>query len=138
VHEGPHLISYYPRDPDAALQAGMTSSIEPGYYQEGHFGLRIENVAVVREAATEHAFMGTKFLCFEPLTLVPLAANLIDLPLLSPQEAGWVDAYHERVWETLQARITDHKVRDWLRQNTLPLVQQVWGVSPDLGECPAL
>lgn len=49
----------------------MTSSIEPGYYEEGAFGLRIENVAVVKRAETQHKFK--EFLCFEPLTLVPLS-----------------------------------------------------------------
>ena len=47
LYAGPQLISYYPRDPDPAMKLGMTSSIEPGYYEDGAFGIRIENVALV-------------------------------------------------------------------------------------------
>jgi hypothetical protein len=59
------------------------------------------------------------------------SAKLIDLTLLSPDDAGWVDAYHERVWDTLKDRIADDAVRQWLRARTLPLVQQIFGE-----ECP--
>ena len=59
------------------------------------------------------------------------SAKLIDLTLLSPDDAGWVDAYHERVWDTLKDRIADDAVRQWLRASTLPLVQQIFGE-----ECP--
>jgi Xaa-Pro aminopeptidase len=82
-------------------------------------------VAVITTARTEHAFQGTEFLTFSALTLAPLSAKLIDLPLLTPDEAGWVDSYHELVWERLQGRIKDDKTREWLRRNTLPLVEQV-------------
>jgi len=86
VHEGPQLISYYPRDTDPPIKLGMTSSVEPGYYEEGNFGIRIENVAVVVKAKTPHNFGGVDYLTFEPVTMTPLSAKLIDIAMLSSDE----------------------------------------------------
>jgi len=128
VHEGPHLISYYPRDTDPAIKLGMTSSVEPGYYEEGGFGIRIENVAVVVAAKTSHKFGGVDYLTFKPVTLAPLSAKLIDIAMLSSDEVEWVDDYHARVWDSVSPRL-DGQAKDWLRANTLPLVTQVLGES---------
>jgi len=126
VHEGPHGISNIRREPEVALRAGMTSSIEPGYYEEGAFGIRIENVAVVREAELEHAFEGTRFLRFEPVTLVPFQAKLIEMGLLTPDEVRWIDEYHDLCWDRVSPRLSGRPL-EWLRANTRPLVHQLYG-----------
>mmetsp|Transcript_24888 Transcript_24888/g.61125 ORF Transcript_24888/g.61125 Transcript_24888/m.61125 type:complete len:634 (+) Transcript_24888:25-1926(+) len=126
VHEGPHLISFYARDPDPPLLENMTSSIEPGYYEADNFGIRIENVAVVVKAHTPHTFGGVDYMTFESLTLVPLSAKLIDMSLLTPDEVRWIDDYHERVWKVVSPRVSG-KHAEWLRANTRPLITQVYG-----------
>ena len=74
---------------------GMVVSNEPGYYEDGNFGVRIENLLIIKAAATDHVFGGQPFLDFERLTLVPLQAKMIDLPVHPPppppppQPAPW-------------------------------------------------
>ena len=74
----------------------MILSIEPGYYREGAFGIRLENLAVVRPpepvAGGDREMLG-----FEMLTLAPIDRRLIDAGLLEPAERAWLDAYHARV-----------------------------------------
>jgi Xaa-Pro aminopeptidase len=111
VHEGPQRISKRPSD--VALQAGMILSNEPGYYEEGAFGIRIENLVVVVEK-------GDGFLGFETITLAPIDRHLIDSTLLTTQEREWVDAYHARVFETLELRV-DSEVANWLKTVCAPL-----------------
>jgi len=72
-------------------QEHFTSSIEPGYYEEGAFGIRIENVAVVVKAFSRGDI---DWFTFDPVTFVPLSAKMIDMSLLTPDEVGWVDDYH--------------------------------------------
>ena len=95
VHEGPQSIS---RAGMAALEPGMICSNEPGYYKEGAYGIRIENLVLVTEPETppggDREMMG-----FETLTLVPIDRRLIVPELLSPDEIAWLDAYHARVCE---------------------------------------
>ena len=93
VHEGPHGISR--RYSDVALQPGMIVSNEPGYYKEGHYGIRIENLVLVVD-------LGGGYLGFETLTKAPLDENLIDFSMLTKQEKDWIKAYHETVLRNLQ------------------------------------
>jgi Xaa-Pro aminopeptidase len=120
VHEGPHSISTR-LHVHAPLEEGMIVSIEPGYYEEGAFGVRIENLVSIERADTAHAFGGSKFFKFRPLTLAPLQAKLIDVGALSAAEVAWVDAYHATVWETIAPRVADAAVKEWLRGATAPL-----------------
>ena len=162
--------------PPLSLHSQVTD--EPGYYEDGAFGIRIENVLVVVEAETEvrqdgeertkggggaghrwllspgysrldhhpispvtctrthtrthahnqfnrqHTFGGAPFLTFEPITLCPLARNLIDTALLTHDELAWVDDYHERVWRVLEPLVAEGRPREWLFANTMPLEQQ--------------
>jgi len=94
VHEGPHGIGTRIGFNDAPLQAGMTVTDEPGYYEDGKFGIRIENVLLVKEAQTPNNFGNRGYLGFEHVTLVPIGHNLIDLDLLSPAEKKWLNDYH--------------------------------------------
>jgi len=93
VHEGPQRISKAPSS--QPLIAGMILSNEPGYYKNGEYGIRIENlVAVVEVGKTE---TGKKLLGFETLTLAPIDESLIDFSLLTPDEIKWYQDYHAMV-----------------------------------------
>lgn len=110
VHEGPQRIAK-PVSPFDLLP-GMVVSNEPGYYEAGRFGIRIENlVEIVRHA---NGFMG-----FKDLTLVPILRDMIDPDLLDADEIAWLDAYHARVRSEMEDLIDD-TVRDWLRESTEP------------------
>jgi Xaa-Pro aminopeptidase len=91
VHEGPQGISRKSKTP---LEAGMILSNEPGYYREGAFGIRIENLIVVKTAAAIAGGDARAMLDFETLTFVPLDRRLIDVTLLSGDERAWIDHYH--------------------------------------------
>lgn len=114
VHEGPMRIS---RTSDLPLQTGMILSNEPGYYREGEFGIRIENLVAVIEAPAES---GRDMLGFETLTLCPIDRRCIDIAALSRDERDWLDRYHARVRDALSPHLTG-KTRDWLDQATRPL-----------------
>nr|WP_242679566.1 aminopeptidase P family protein [Paracoccus nototheniae] len=114
VHEGPARIS---RAGDVALEPGMILSNEPGYYREGSFGIRIENLIVVAEARAEP---GRSMMGFQTLTLCPIDRRLIDIAALSADERGWLDAYHAEVREALSADLQGDDL-DWLIAATAPL-----------------
>ena len=114
VHEGPVRIS---RVSDIPLEPGMILSNEPGYYREGAFGIRIENLLVVHPVESPD---GRAMLGFETLTLAPIDRRLIDPALLSGDEVAWLDAYHARVRDQI-GPLVDPEVRDWLNRATRPL-----------------
>mmetsp|Transcript_48826 Transcript_48826/g.104216 ORF Transcript_48826/g.104216 Transcript_48826/m.104216 type:complete len:705 (-) Transcript_48826:323-2437(-) len=125
VHEGPQSISARYAN-TVGLANGMVLSNEPGYYEAGAFGVRIENLLVVRPAQTKHTTPGRTFMCFDQLTHVPIQRSLIDPALLTAVEMDWVDSYHARVWERvspfLEAR---SEGLSWLRESTLALDRTV-------------
>ena len=97
VHEGPQRISK--QHNGVALQAGMIVSNEPGYYREGVFGMRCENLQVVRPSETD---LGeTPMLEFETLTLVPFDVRMLDITLMDAEEVDWLNSYHQRVAATI-------------------------------------
>ena len=89
VHEGPQSIST--RANGVALRAGMILSNEPGYYSQGKYGIRIESLVLVVE---KHVSEGTRFLGFETLTRVPIAAHLVERSLMSDAEWEWLEKYN--------------------------------------------
>jgi len=121
VHEGPQSIS--PRFTNQTpLKEGMICSNEPGYYEDGQFGVRIENLLIVQPAETKHQFNDGKYLKFERLTHTPIQTKLIDLDLLSESEVAWINTYHQEVWEKISPRLTDEPVAlDWLFDHTQPI-----------------
>lgn len=119
VHEGPQNIS--PRSADAVLKAGMTITDEPGYYEDGKFGIRIENVLLVREAKTECNFGSVGYLTFENITMVPIQKKLIKTSLMSKEDIEWINEYHQEVWNKVSPLLTDEKVKAWLKKETSPL-----------------
>lgn len=117
VHEGPHRISK--AGTAQALLPGMVVSNEPGYYKEGAYGIRIENlVAVVPVLDIEGAERET--LGFESLTLAPIDRACIEISLLSAAECGWLDEYHARVMSEI-GPLVDDTTRVWLVAATQPL-----------------
>src|SRR6056297_1405178 len=115
VHEGPQRIS---KTGSVALRPGMLVSNEPGYYRDGEFGMRCENLQAVREC--NEAGLETSMLEFEVLTLVPFDVRLLDAGLLDAHEIAWLDAYHRRVAAALEP-LLDGQARDWLLRATRPL-----------------
>ncbi|MEW5684175.1 MAG: aminopeptidase P family protein [Pseudomonadota bacterium] len=117
VHEGPQRISKAPNN--VALRPGMILSNEPGYYKEGAYGIRIENLQVVTEAAPipggERPMHG-----FETLTLAPIDRRLIVAGMLTADERAQLDAYHARVREVV-APLLDGEARNWLIDVTAPI-----------------
>lgn len=102
----------------------MILSNEPGYYESGNFGIRIENLLYVVEKETAHEFGGNKYLGFERLTHVPLDKSMMLPELMSQSEIAWVDSYHADVWDRLSPLMEDGVYKDWLRQRTSPLLPQ--------------
>ena len=92
------------------------TSVEPGIYRPGRWGIRIENLVVVTEPKAvpdgERAMMG-----FETITLAPIDLNLVEPGLLTDGERTWLNAYHARVLETLRP-LLDEETRAWLEQAT--------------------
>ncbi len=113
VHEGPQRIS--PAFNTQALLPGMVVSNEPGVYFPGNYGIRIENLCVVKEKFPKdsHGIGVGPFLGFEDLTLVPYSQNLIDFNLLNPQEISQINQYHQRVLNTVGPRLKP-EVKAWL------------------------
>jgi len=116
VHEGPQRIAKH--GSQVALRPGMIVSNEPGYYREGAFGIRCENLVVVREDAREGD--ERPMLGFEAITLVPFDRRLLDHTLLTAVECDWIDAYHRRVAGEL-GPLLDGAARRWLDAATRPL-----------------
>ncbi len=117
VHEGPQGIS---RRSDVPLEAGMILSNEPGYYREGAFGIRIENLIVVTAAPAIPGADAREMLCFETLTHVPLDRRLIDTALLTGAERDWIDHYHADTLSLLRP-LLDDATNAWLTQACAPL-----------------
>ena len=104
VHEGPQRLS---RLSEVPLEPGMILSNEPGYYREGEWGIRIENLIVVAVApALPGGDADRQQLQFETLTYVPLDRRLILAEMLAPGERAWIDAYHAEVFKRLGARVS--------------------------------
>ncbi len=118
VHEGPQAISPT-RCTGVPLEEGNLLSNEPGFYKEGAYGIRIENlVLTVRD--DEHSSEECAFLRFETVTLCPIDTRLIDGALLDAGQRRWLDEYHEQVRRELSPRL-DAAERAWLERATRPL-----------------
>ncbi|KAE8703805.1 putative Minor allergen Alt a [Hibiscus syriacus] len=117
VHEGPHQISFRPHARNVPLQVSMTVTDEPGYYEDGSFGIRLENVLVIKEAETEFNFGDKGYLSFDHITWAPYQIKLIDLSLMAPEEIQWLNTYHSKCREIL-APYMDKNEMEWLKKAT--------------------
>ena len=120
VHEGPQSISQALPEPHMAMQPGMITSIEPGVYRPGQWGVRIENLGLTVPVDTpEHGAFG-EMLAFETLTLCPIDTRCIELALLRADEREWLDRYHAQVRQRLSPLVSGD-ARAWLLERTQPI-----------------
>ena len=119
VHEGPQTISRVVADPAMAMQPGMITSVEPGVYRPGQWGVRVENL-VLNVAAPGVGDEFGEFLEFETLTLCPIDTRCIDASLLRPDEIAWLNGYHAMVAARLAPGL-DGAALAWLRLRTAPI-----------------
>ncbi|MBT5047878.1 MAG: aminopeptidase P family protein [Rhodospirillaceae bacterium] len=117
VHEGPQRISK--RFGDVPLRPGMILSNEPGYYKAGAYGIRIENLEVVR-TAEKGAEAEREMLGFEALTLAPIDLALVDTSIMNAAEIDWLNRYHARVHETI-GPLVDDATGAWLESAARPV-----------------
>lgn len=121
VHEGPIGIGTRVQYSEVPLAVGNVISNEPGYYEDGNYGIRIENVIMVKEAETKYKFGEKPYLGFEHVTMVPMCRKLIDVELLSGGEKEWLNAYHKEVLEkTGHFFEEDERTRRWLERECAP------------------
>lgn len=118
VHEGPQSITPF-RDTGAALEPGNILSNEPGYYVEGEYGIRTENLILVVEA-WNGSKNGPPFLGFETITLCPIDTRLIEKRLMNDVEIRWLNDYHKRVLRELGPHL-DKDDRAWLKKACAPI-----------------
>ncbi|AOJ39498.1 MULTISPECIES: aminopeptidase P family protein [Burkholderia] len=118
VHEGPQVISHYaPAEPHTAMEEGMITSIEPGVYRPGQWGIRIENL-VVNRAAGQTEF--GDFLAFETLTLCPIDTRCVLIEMLHDDERAWLNTYHATVRERVGRHLSGD-AKAWLDMRTQPI-----------------
>jgi len=124
VHEGPQGIGFRKKENEVGYFADMTTSNEPGYYEDGNFGIRIENLCITVPKNTKHNFMGKKYVGFETVTMSPIATNLLQTSALSDGEVAWLNAYHARVRTLLLPYMqeTFPESVNYLIERTAPLV----------------
>ena len=123
VHEGPQSISKVVPDAQMAMEPGMITSIEPGLYRPGQWGIRIENLVLnVPVATPAGSGLGEfgEFLEFETLTLCPIDTRCITRELLRPDEIDWLNRYHATVRERLAPLVSGGALA-WLSARTQPL-----------------
>ncbi len=114
VHEGPQSLS--PKDPGVVIVPGMTFTNEPGYYQEGAYGIRTENVIMVEDDEEVKSEYGP-FYRFDTITMVPIDQKLIDPDLLTYEERSWLNNYHAKVYTRLSPHL-DSSELNWLKAAT--------------------
>ncbi len=120
VHEGPQSISKAIPDPHMGMEPGMITSIEPGVYRPGLWGVRIENLVLNVAATTAEGGAFGEFLEFETLTLCPIDTRCIERSLLRADEVDWLNGYHAMVRERLAPRVSGAALA-WLNARTEPL-----------------
>lgn len=124
VHEGPMGVSWrtYPDDP--GLSEGMFLSNEPGYYEDGKFGIRLENIERVVPVETKFKLPVRKFLTFETVTMVPIQTKMLVPELLSAKEISYLNNYHGKVRELvgpLLKKMGHLEALEWLYRETEPI-----------------
>ncbi|XP_038677780.1 xaa-Pro aminopeptidase 1 isoform X1 [Scyliorhinus canicula] len=123
VHEGPCSISYK-TFMDEPLETGMILSDEPGYYEDGSFGIRIESIMLVVPVQTKYRYLNRESLTFEALTLVPIQTKMINVELLTRKERDWINLYHQTCREVIGAELEKQgrlQALQWLIKEAQPI-----------------
>lgn len=120
VHEGPQSISKAVPEPQMAMEPGMVTSIEPGLYRPGQWGIRIENLVMNQPLDTAEQGAFGEMLQFETLTLCPIDTRCIERSLLRADEIGWLNGYHANVRERLTPKLSGEPLA-WLVERTQPI-----------------
>lgn len=120
VHEGPQSISRTLPDATMAMEPGMITSIEPGVYRPGQWGVRIENLVLNVPATTAEGSSFGEWLEFETLTLCPIDTRCLVRRLLRADERRWLNAYHATVRERLAPKLAGDALA-WLEQRCAPI-----------------
>ncbi len=115
VHEGPQAISFY-RGIGVPLERGMILSNEPGFYQAGEYGMRVENL-ILTIMDDKYSDDEKEFYTFETITLCPIDLKLIDKTLLDDIEINWLNKYHQRVRNAISPYLKDAEL-EWLKEAT--------------------
>ena len=113
VHEGPQRIAKSLADNDGLMKEGMIISNEPGYYKEGEYGIRIENLLIIRFKK----FKNLDLLRFETISFSPIDRDLIDISLLNKNEIKWLNNYHKKVYKILSPYLNSNE-KKWLHSVT--------------------
>ncbi|KAK9372054.1 peptidase M24, structural domain-containing protein [Lipomyces chichibuensis] len=122
VHEGPIGIGTRMQYNEVPLEVGMLISNEPGYYEDGQYGIRIENVVLVVEKNTPSNFGDKKYYGFETVTMVPMCKKLTDPTMLDEEEKKWLNEYHSEVYEKTKSFFKgDEYTLEWLKRETTPI-----------------
>ncbi|ELU40897.1 aminopeptidase P [Rhizoctonia solani AG-1 IA] len=119
VHEGPQGIGTRIAYNDTKLKEGMVLSNEPGYYEDGKFGIRIESIVLVRKVSTPNDFGSRGYLGFEHVTMCPIQTKLVDKTLLTAGEIQWLNDYHAEVLKKVGpelAKVGDSRAQAWLQR----------------------
>ncbi|KAJ9117400.1 hypothetical protein QFC24_006496 [Naganishia onofrii] len=119
VHEGPVYIGMPSPRTEVGMREGLVISNEPGYYEDGAFGIRTENLVMVVKADTPNVFGGQPYLKFENLTMCPVQVSLIDVNLLAPKEKEWINKYHGEVLQKVRPlleEVNDTRAVQWLER----------------------
>ncbi|KAH6579732.1 hypothetical protein BASA61_010075 [Batrachochytrium salamandrivorans] len=120
VHEGPQGIGLRIAYNDIKLEPGMTITNEPGYYEDGAFGIRIENVLLVKKIETPNRFGDRDYLGFEHVTVAPIQTKLVDVNQISAEERKWINAYNKECFEKVSPLLSkDEPGYKWLERETL-------------------
>ena len=123
VHEGPQRIAFSYNEYEESLADGMFLSDEPGYYQPGDFGIRIENDMEV-VYANKSAYDSKQYLRFNTITFVPYEPSLIDVTLLADAHIDAINQYHQKVLELLEPLLSDDEpALQALRSRTVHLAK---------------
>lgn len=120
VHEPPTGFRWYvvpSKNEHHKLEEGMVITDEPGIYEDGQFGIRIENEFVVRKGVQNKY---GQFMYFETITFAPIDLDGIDPEEMSRDEREWLNHYHEQVYEKIGPRLTEEE-REWLKEYTQPI-----------------
>jgi Xaa-Pro aminopeptidase len=113
VHEGPHRISTFPNN--VPIVPGMLMSNEPGFYKNGEYGIRLENIILCKKyGSSEYG----NFLCFETVSFAPFDLAAIDKSLLTEDEITWLNNYHIDVYEKLSPYLNEDE-KLWLKEATM-------------------